>query len=92
MRLHDLYARYRDRVQFLVIHIREAHPVDEWWLGGGVPGLMLKLSKTKAAMDVTAPACDTLGDEGWELGEANVPLLPQCVRAERARLLQGGVP
>ena len=28
--LHDLYRRYRDRVAFLVVYIREAHPEDGW--------------------------------------------------------------
>lgn len=36
-------------------HIREAHPVDGWWLGGGIPGLLLKLSGSKAATDVYDP-------------------------------------
>ena len=30
MRLQDLYAAYSDRVQFLMIYIREAHPTDGW--------------------------------------------------------------
>ncbi|NQT73421.1 MAG: hypothetical protein HQ553_11745 [Chloroflexi bacterium] len=30
MSLPDLYAKYHDRVQFLVIYIREAHPIDGW--------------------------------------------------------------
>ena len=33
MRLSDLYAEYGDRVQFLVIYIREAHPTDGWYMG-----------------------------------------------------------
>ena len=33
MRLKDLYAEYGDRVQFLVIYIREAHPTDGWYMG-----------------------------------------------------------
>ena len=33
MRLKDLYAEYSDRVQFLVIYIREAHPTDGWYMG-----------------------------------------------------------
>jgi hypothetical protein len=53
--LYDLYKQYRDRVQFLMIYIREAHPVDGWWLGGGLPGLLFKLKGTKAAMDITDP-------------------------------------
>ncbi len=55
MGLHDLYAAYHDRVQFLVIYIREAHPVDGWWLGGGLMGLMLRLGRYKAATDVYDP-------------------------------------
>ena len=33
MRLHDLYAEYGGRIQFLVIYIREAHPTDGWYMG-----------------------------------------------------------
>lgn len=33
MRLHDLYEQYNDRVQFLSIYIREAHPIDGWHFG-----------------------------------------------------------
>ena len=33
MSLRDLYERYSDRVQFLVIYIREAHPTDGWYMG-----------------------------------------------------------
>ena len=33
MSLHDLYAEYKDRIQFLVIYIREAHPTDGWYMG-----------------------------------------------------------
>ncbi len=32
MSLHDLYLQYHDRVQFLDIYIREAHPLDGWRL------------------------------------------------------------
>jgi hypothetical protein len=31
--LRDLYAEYSDRVQFLLIYIREAHPTDGWYIG-----------------------------------------------------------
>ena len=30
MRLNELYARYKDQVQFYIIYIREAHPHDGW--------------------------------------------------------------
>ena len=55
MSLHDLYQQYHDRVQFIVIYIREAHPVDGWWLGGGVFGLVMKVRRSKAATDVYDP-------------------------------------
>ena len=34
--LRDLYSEYSDRVQFLMIYIREAHPIDGWDLGSQV--------------------------------------------------------
>ena len=55
MSLRDLDLKYQDRVQFLVIYIREAHPVDGWWLGGGVFGQFLKASGSKAATDIYDP-------------------------------------
>ena len=30
--LHDLWGRYRDRVEFFVVYVREAHPEDGWVL------------------------------------------------------------
>lgn len=33
MSLQELYTNYHDRVQFLNIYIREAHPMDGWWMG-----------------------------------------------------------
>lgn len=30
MRLNELYARYRDQVQFHIVYIREAHPQHGW--------------------------------------------------------------
>ena len=33
MSLRDLYTEYYDRVQFLVVYIREAHPMDGWDIG-----------------------------------------------------------
>jgi len=50
-----LYEKYHQQVQFLNIYIREAHPVDGWWLGKGIFGWALKLSKSKAATDVYDP-------------------------------------
>ena len=33
MSLRDLYDRYSERVQFLMVYIREAHPTDGWYMG-----------------------------------------------------------
>ena len=33
MRLRDLYEQYSNRVEFLMIYIREAHPTDGWYMG-----------------------------------------------------------
>ena len=55
MSLHDLYVRYHDRVQFLMIYIREAHPVDGWWLGGGMTRLVTKTIGFTAVTDVYDP-------------------------------------
>ncbi len=55
MSLHDLYEKYHDRAQFLLVYIREAHPVDGWWLGGGVAGKFLKARKSRAAIDIYDP-------------------------------------
>ena len=54
-RLADLYRAYHEQVQFLKIYIREAHPVDGWWLGKGPMALLMKLGGFKAATDVYDP-------------------------------------
>lgn len=38
-----------------MIYIREAHPIDGWWLGGGIFGLVMKIRGSKAATDVYDP-------------------------------------
>jgi len=55
VRLADLSKRYQAQVEFVTIYIREAHPVDGWWLGGGLPGLALKAARWRAATDVYDP-------------------------------------
>ena len=55
MSLKDLYEQYQNRVKFLVVYIREAHPKDGWWLGGGATGLAIKFYASKAALDVYDP-------------------------------------
>lgn len=66
MSLREIYQRYRDRVQFLNIYIREAHPVDGWWLGKGLPGLLLTWSKSRA--DRTSRDPRTLAERRKQAG------------------------
>jgi Iodothyronine deiodinase len=53
--LRELYKSYSDSVQFLPIYIREAHPVDGWWMGGGIMGKMMKKYSPSTAFDVYDP-------------------------------------
>lgn len=55
MSLNDLYRAYHDRVQFLMIYIREAHPVDGWWLGDGIVAKFMSRGGFRAATDVYDP-------------------------------------
>ena len=55
MSLGDLYQQYHERVQFLSIYIREAHPKDGWWFGGGIMGKILKKGIPKTATDIYDP-------------------------------------
>ena len=55
MGLQELYAKYHEQVQFLTVYIREAHPIDGWWFGGGISGLMMKFYGSKAATHVYDP-------------------------------------
>ncbi len=54
-RLADLYEKYHDRVQFIKVYIREAHPVDGWWFGDGLRSCLMQLAGFKAANDVYDP-------------------------------------
>ena len=55
MSLRDLYQQYHERVQFLSIYIREAHPKDGWWFGDGIMGKMLKKGIPKTATEIYDP-------------------------------------
>ncbi len=55
MSLQDLFETYHDQVQFIKVYIREAHPVDGWWLGQGLMGLILHLSGSRASRNLHDP-------------------------------------
>ena len=58
MRLKELYQQYRDRVEFIVVYVKEAHASDRWWLGRSrtqrlVNGLSGNLARTDVKEPVT---------------------------------------
>ena len=55
MGLRDLYQQFHEQVQFLSIYIREAHPKDGWWLGGGLTGKLVKRGIPKTATEIHDP-------------------------------------
>jgi type I thyroxine 5'-deiodinase len=63
--LNKLYREYRDRVEFFVVYIEEAHPVDAWQLDDNVKDDVL-IASTKSADDrdhVAGLCLTTLGIE-----------------------------
>lgn len=56
MSLDRIYDKFKDRVQFLVIYIREAHPKEGWWFGGSMLSkIMIKLYSPKASVGISDP-------------------------------------
>lgn len=56
--LNKLYEQYRDRVEFFVVYIQEAHPVDAWQLDTNVEDDVLVAStKTDDAREKVAGVC-----------------------------------
>ena len=56
MRLKEVYEKYRDRVEFIVVYVKEAHASDRWWLGRSrTQRLVHELSGDLARIDVREP-------------------------------------
>ena len=56
MRLKELYDEYRDRVEFIVVYVKEAHASDRWWLGRSrTQRLFHRFSGNPARVDVAEP-------------------------------------
>lgn len=51
MRIQELYEQYHQQVQFLNIYIREAHPIDGWWLGRRLTKKLFQTYFPKASME-----------------------------------------
>ncbi len=76
MRFLPVYKKYRDKVEFLVIYVREAHPTDKWWLAetkfmrfislltNDLPSYDIKEPVTIVERQLAATACKSklLGD------------------------------
>ena len=55
--LNDLYKKYKDRAEFYIVYIQEAHPVDAWQMEVNVKeGALLATTKT---LDDRTKAADT---------------------------------
>ncbi len=53
MSIQEIYKQYHEDVHFINIYIREAHPIDGWWLGRRLTrGIIQKIfSYPRASMD-----------------------------------------
>jgi hypothetical protein len=56
--LHQLWERFQDKVNFLVVYIREAHPEDGWIIGANRDeGIAFKDPTTGEEREDAAEAC-----------------------------------
>jgi hypothetical protein len=56
--LNDLYKKYRDRAEFYIVYIQEAHPVDAWQMDVNVKeGALLATTKTLDERTSAAGTC-----------------------------------
>jgi hypothetical protein len=53
-----MHTRYKDRVQFVSVYIREAHPVEGWrMMSNDQVGITIKQPRTKTERDTVAREC-----------------------------------
>ncbi len=58
MRLEELFRQYRDRMDFYVVYIQEAHPSDEWQMDVNVEqDVVFEQPKTYEQREAVAQAC-----------------------------------
>jgi hypothetical protein len=56
VRLKEIYQKYREHVEFVVVYVKEAHPSDKWWLGRSRTQTVIHtLSGNPARLDVKEP-------------------------------------
>ena len=58
--LNTLYRDYRDRAEFFVVYIQEAHPIDAWQLDDNIKDdVLVAATRTAAARDEAVGLCVT---------------------------------
>ncbi|NQU69289.1 MAG: deiodinase [Rhodospirillales bacterium] len=58
MRLNELYATYKDQVQFYIIYIREAHPASGWQVPNNlIDNVVIEEPTTDAERTAAASSC-----------------------------------
>ena len=63
MRLNELYARWKDQVQFYMVYIREAHPSDGWQVPNNlIEDIVFPEPKTDAERTEAAASCQVAMD------------------------------
>lgn len=72
MGFQQLYEQFHDQVQFINIYIREAHPIDGWWLGGRLTKSLVKKFEPKVSIDHYDP--QTLEERRQVAGECREAL------------------
>jgi iodothyronine deiodinase-like protein len=56
--LEDLRRRYADRVEFVAVYVKEAHPTDGWRMGSNdQAGIAFKQPREKSERDEVAHKC-----------------------------------
>ena len=56
MRLKEVYEKYKEEIEFVVVYVKEAHASDRWWLGRSrSQRLVNELIGNRARTDVKEP-------------------------------------
>ena len=56
MSLQDVYKKYQDQVEFITIYVREAHPLDKWWLGESrTQRTIMSMTEARVRTDIVDP-------------------------------------
>lgn len=66
--MHDLQKRYGDRVEFVAVYLREAHPTDGWRRDyNDLAGILVNQPKTLSERQAVAQRCCSTLDVGMPM-------------------------